>query len=295
MEECEMLLRIKNNAKFIFTRFTVVASMVFGVISIVQMFVDWDILGEKFDDTKCKIAILCLILVSCVVIALIWGILGSNSKSVLLEDEVHIVVKYGNLLKIAFPRKNRGKKIVVIAVNRCFDTIVSQDLIKDDSMHGQFLQLYATDDSARQRLDDEIDASLQEFGIPFEKINRSDKRYGKLKRYPLGSVARIDGKNGITFFLMALTSFDRDCVAHCNRHEYVDCLLKLFEYYDAHGQGRDLYLYPMGTKMARTGLSKKEALDATVTLTKISKTYLKSKTTIIVDERNKNEISIMDL
>lgn len=167
--------------------------------------------------------------------------------------------------------------------------------IKDDSVHGQFLQLYAADDSARQRLDDEIDASLQEFGIPYETISRSDKRYGKLKRYPLGSVARIDGKNGITFFLLALTSFNRDCVAHCNKHEYVECLLKLFEYYDAHGQGQELYLYPMGTKMARTGLSKKEALDVTVTLTKISKEYLKSKTTIIVDERNKNEISIMDL
>lgn len=255
-----MLLRIKNNAKYIFTRFTIVASMVFGLISIVQMFVDWDMLGVNCDDIKGKITILCLILVSCIVIALIWGIFLSNSKRVLVEDDVHIVVKYGNLLKIAFPRKKRSKKIVVIAVNRCFDTIVNQDLIKDDSVHGQFLQLYAADDSARQRLDDEIDASLQEFGIPYETISRSDKRYGKLKRYPLGSVARIDGKNGITFFLLALTSFNRDCVAHCNKHEYVECLLKLFEYYDAHGQGQELYLYPMGTKMARTGLSKKEAL-----------------------------------
>lgn len=290
-----MLLRIKNNVRYIFTRFTIIASMIFGLISIVQIFVDWDMLGVKGDDTKCKIIIFCLILVSCIIIALIWGIFLANSKSVFLKDEVHIVVKYGDLLKVAFPKKDRGEKIVVIAVNRCFDTIVNQDLIKDDSVHGQFLQRYATDDAVRQHLDDAIDTSLQEFGIPYETLNRSDKRYGKLKRYPLGSVARINGENGITFFLLALTSFDLDCVAHCNRHEYVECLLKLFEYYDAHGQGRDLYLYPMGTKMARTGLSKKEALDITVTLTKISKEYLKSKTTIIVDRRNKNEISIMDL
>lgn len=295
MEEREMLLRIKNNAKYIFTRFTIIASMIFGLISIMQMFVDWDVLGEKGNNTKCKIIIFCLILVSCIVIALIWGVFFSNSRSILVEDEVHIVVKYGDLLKIAFPKKYSSEKIVVIAVNRCFDTIVDQDLIKADSMHGQFLRRFVADDAARQRLDDAIDSSLQEFEIPYETINRSDKRYGKLKRYPLGSVARINGENGITFFLLALTSFDRDCVAHCNRHEYVECLLKLFEYYDAHGQGRDLYLYPMGTKMARTGLSKKEALDTTVTLTKISKEYLKSKTTIIVDRRNKNEISIMDL
>lgn len=295
MEEKEMLLRIKNNAKYIFARFTIIASMIFGLISIVQMFVDWNILGIKNDDTKSKIIVLCLILAGCIVVALVWGTFFFNSRNILLEDEVHIVVKYGDLLKIAFPKKYRGEKIVVIAVNRCFDTIVDQNLIKNDSMHGQFLKLYAVDDSRRQNLDDAIDTSLREFGISYETINRSDKRYGKLKRYPLGSVARINGENGITFFLLALTSFDLDCVAHCNKHEYVECILKLFEYYDAHGQGRELYLYPMGTKMARTGLSKKEALEATVTLTKISKEYLKTRTTIVVDKRNKNEISIMDL
>lgn len=273
MEEREMLLRIKNNAKYIITRFTLIASMIFGLISIVQMFVDWDMLGIEGDDAKCKIFIFCMILFSCVVMALIWGIFFSNSRSILVKDEVHIVVKYGDLLKVAFPKKYCGKKIVVIAVNRCFDTIVNQDLIKDDSVHGQFLQLYAADDAARQRLDEAIDTSLQEFGIPYETLNRSDKRYGKLKRYPLGSVARINGENGITFFLLALTSFDLDCVAHCNRHEYVECLLKLFEYYDAHGQGRDLYLYPMGTKMARTGLSKKEASKNISGIGYKSKTY----------------------
>ena len=95
-----MLLRIKNNAKYIFTRFTIIASMIFGLISIMQMFVDWDVLGVKGNDTKCKIIIFCLILVGCIVIALIWGIFFSNSRSVLVEDEVHIVVKYGDLLKI---------------------------------------------------------------------------------------------------------------------------------------------------------------------------------------------------
>ena len=51
MEEREMLLRIKNNAKYIFTRFTIIASMIFGLISIMQMFVDWDVLGEKGNNT----------------------------------------------------------------------------------------------------------------------------------------------------------------------------------------------------------------------------------------------------
>lgn len=289
-----MIIRIKNNAKYIFTHFTFIASMIFGLISIIQMFVGWDTLGVK-DDTKCKIFIFSAILVTSIIVALIWGICFSNKKRVFIEDEVEIVVKYGDLFKIAFPQSQKNEKIVVIAVNRCFDTIISKDLIKADSMHGQFLQKFIKNDSDRLQLDREIETSLQEFDVPYENLSRSDKRYGKLKRYPLGAVARVNGKNGITFFLLALTKFDVDCVAHCNKHEYVECILKLFEYYDVHGQGNELYLYPMGTKMARTGLSKKEALDATVVLTKISKEYLKSKTMIIVDRRNKNDIAIMDL
>lgn len=147
----------------------------------------------------------------------------------------------------------------------------------------------------RQALDAEIESSLKAFGYEYEDISLNEKREGKRKRYPMGSVSRIKGENGVTFFLLALTEFDVDCVAHCDKHQYFDCILKLFEYYDKHGQGKELYLYPMGTAMSRTGLSKKEALESIVLLTQISKNYLKCKTTIIVDKKCKNEISITDL
>lgn len=90
------------------------------------------------------------------------------------------------------------------------------------------MQKFIETDSDRLELDKEIELSLKEFGIPYKKISRSDKRYGKLKRYPLGSVARINGENGITFFLLALPEFDINCVAHCNKQESVECILKLF-------------------------------------------------------------------
>ena len=290
-----MRLRIKNNAKYILTRFSIVSSIIFGLLSIAQIFVGWDMFGIDDENIKCKLIIFLLIIVSCFIVALIWGIFFSYQNTILSEDDVKIVVKYGNILKTAFPKRNSKEKIIVIAVNRCFDTVINQDIIDPDSVHGQFLKRYVKNDADRLQLDSLIDSSLHEFGTSHETIDRSKKRYGKLNRYPLGSVARINGENGVTFFLLALTTFDIDCVAHCDKHEYVECILKLFEYYDAHGQGKDLYLYPMGTKMARTGLSKKEALEATVMLTKISKEHLKSKTTIIVDERNKNDISITDL
>lgn len=286
-----MINRIKNNLHFIFNRFTFVVSIVFALLSGIQMFIDWDNIG--IDDIKNKIAVLLGILMICAIISIVWGMAFANKIAIYSKDDVEIEVRYGDLMKIAFPKKN--DKIVVIAVNRCFDMVVSQDLIYEGSVHGQFIKRYVHNESERASLEANIKKSLSDFGYKPVRLKRSDKRYGNLDRYPLGSIARINGENGVTFFLLALTEFDKDCKAHCNKHQYVECMLKLFDYYDSHGQGMELYLYPMGTGMARTGLSKKEALEATVMLTKLSKEHLKSKTTIVVDKRCKNEISITDL
>lgn len=288
-----MISRIKNNIKYIFNQFTLIVSIVFEVISGIQLFIGWESIG--INNIKYKITALLAILVICGFFSLILGMFFSNKRTIYSKDEVEIEVKYGDLMEIAFPKKMRENRIVVIAVNCCFDMIVNQDLIRENSVHGQFIKKYAHDDIELSDLKTMIEKSLNEFDYNFIQLDRSDKRYGNLKRYPLGSIARIIGRNGVTFFLLALTEFDKDCKAHCDKHQYIECLLKLFEYYDAHGQGMNLYLYPMGTNMARTGLSKKEALEAVIMITKISKEHLKSKTTIIVDKRCKNEISINDI
>ena len=288
-----MINRIKNNLHFIFNRFTFVVSIVFALLSGIQMFIDWDNIG--IDDIKNKIAVLLGILMICAIISIVWGMVFANKIAIYSKDDVEIEVRYGDLMKIAFPKKKKNDKIVVIAVNRCFDMVVSQDLIYEGSVHGQFTKRYVRNESEMAGLEANIKKSLSDFGYKPVRLKRSDKRYGNLDRYPLGSIARINGENGVTFFLLALTEFDKDCKAHCNKHQYVECMLKLFEYYDSHGQGMEMFLYPMGTGMARTGLSKKETLEATLMLTELSKEHLKSKTTIVVDKRCKNEISITDL
>ena len=290
-----MLTIIKINLKYILSKFTIIASSVFGLASIVQLYFDWNTIGIEDDDVKCKIKAFTVLLFICFLTALVWGLHSSKEVTILSEDDVEIIVRYDDLMKIAFPKKPQTERIVVIAVNCCYDTVVNDDIIHEGSVHGQFLKRFAYSDEKRQALDAEIESSLKAFGYEYEDISLNEKREGKRKRYPMGSVSRIKGENGVTFFLLALTEFDVDCVAHCDKHQYFDCILKLFEYYDKHGQGKELYLYPMGTAMSRTGLSKKEALESIVLLTQISKNYLKCKTTIIVDKKCKNEISITDL
>lgn len=123
-----MISRIKNNIKYIISRFTLIVSIVFGLIAGIQIFIDWDNIGV--DNTKNKIAILIVVLALCGIISLIWGIFLSNNRIIYSKDEVEIEVRYGDLMKIAFPKKNKTKRIVVIAVNRCFDMVVDKDLRK---------------------------------------------------------------------------------------------------------------------------------------------------------------------
>lgn len=66
-----MIRRIKINFKYIFTKFTLIVSIVFGIISGIQIFADWNTIGIK--DTKNKILILFALLLLCGVIAFIWG------------------------------------------------------------------------------------------------------------------------------------------------------------------------------------------------------------------------------
>ncbi len=58
-----------------------------------------------------------------------------------------INICYADIMKISFPRKSKGKKIVVIPVNTSFDTIVDENLASCDrplvsatTVHGLWLK-----------------------------------------------------------------------------------------------------------------------------------------------------------
>lgn len=105
-----MFQRIKNNLKYIGSRFTILTSIIFGIISIVQMFVGWEVLGIEENDTNRKVILLISLLIFCGIIAIIWGIFFSNEITVFAQDDVEIKVKYDDLMKIAFPKKQKRKE-----------------------------------------------------------------------------------------------------------------------------------------------------------------------------------------
>lgn len=81
------------------------------------------------------------LLISAATVAIIWlAVLTYKSKSILTTERVtifnaennhHVYAEYGDLFA-----NNGSSKNVVITANRCFDTIVDNDLISETTIHG---------------------------------------------------------------------------------------------------------------------------------------------------------------
>ena len=157
-------------------------------------------------------------------------------------------------MSISFPKKER-KRNIVIPVNRCFDTLVDDDLISSRTLHGQAVQ--KLNSSHREgELNEKIQRKLADRNFVFEKLDEEQKRKGNLKRYNAGTIVEIPAENGVTFFLLALTKFDKDLHAHVTDFEYVSVLMKLLIYNTKRSQGNPLLIPLIGAGAA--GIQKDE-------------------------------------
>ncbi len=91
---------------------------------------------------------------------------------------------------------------IVVGSNSTFDTRVSRELIAENSVQGQFTKRYY---GGELQLDAELNTALN--GIPSEELN--GQRVGKTKRYPLGTIVRLNPKDRTGYFV---------AIAHINEH-----------------------------------------------------------------------------
>ena len=167
-----------------------------------------------------------------------------------IEDtDSKISLSFGNILK--------KKGIIVIHVNREFDTIVGNGIILPTSLHGKFINKFYKDDIGT--LDTLIDNQLH--GILSE--DRSGKQKGKRKTYPLGTCVKIERK-GTTYILAALTRFDDNCHAEpIDKFVRNEFLSKVWEWIRANIEPGDIHFPLIGTgcsRMIGTTLEKYRAI-----------------------------------
>lgn len=208
----------------------------------------------------------------------------------------HVYVQYGDALSENILNRDAAskKRNIVVSVNRCFDTIVDDNLISVNSLHGQAMKsLYDSGQYTVSSLDKKIQQKLKNF--PYELVNNSDKPKGNLKRYGEGSVAEIDLGTDIVYFFVGLTSFDRMLHPYISDVEYGVAIVKALQYCIDRNQGYPVILPLLGGGRAQTHKEEKDILEFFIKLIQLNKLSINCDIHIVVRESAKGSISILKL
>ncbi|MBU6536723.1 hypothetical protein HZS56_37620 [Streptomyces sp. A108] len=142
---------------------------------------------------------------------------------------------------------------LVVGFCDTFDTDVSDGvLISGTSVQGQLLRRRYGGDV--RRLDDELDAALGG-AVPVAAETRETKPYGKLDRYPVGTVAVLGSRPRLVFGV-AYSRLGNDCVARSGTEELWLSLGRVWDAVYRHGQ-----LDRVAVPLIGSGLSRLHGLD----------------------------------
>jgi transcriptional regulator with XRE-family HTH domain len=137
---------------------------------------------------------------------------------------------------------------LAVGFSDTFDTSIADNrIINRSSLQGQLLQrLFASD---QRQLDDQLAAALADVA-PVRTESPRDKRYGKLARYPLGTVAVL-GRPDRLIFAVAYGLMGNDLLVRAPVEGLWHCFAQLWESVYRHGQRRPLSIPLMGSGLAR--------------------------------------------
>lgn len=201
------------------------------------------------------ISIMCCIVVT-------WLTLSQTKKVVLTSNSGHkVYVQYGDMYSSSIVSPNyEERRNIVVSVNRCFDTIVDNDLVSDKSQHGRIMnEMYAKRLYTPETLNEKIQEKLR--GEHYVDLARTNKSKGNTFRYDVGTIAEIQGDYPIIYFFLGLTKFDSHFMASTSKDEFVLAIQKLIEYCNTRSQGYPIVMPLIGSNLARTDISQKDILN----------------------------------
>ncbi len=153
-----MISRIKNNISVLRKYFLGYCAAVFPLLEIITIFISLEDFG--IDSKKSKI-MLFIILICVGTFTAVFSTLLQTKKQIFGDTSKGCSICYGDLMKIAFNNRKMKEKIIVIHVNRCFDLSCENNLIRENSIHGQFLKKYIHNEDEREKLHNYIESYLK--------------------------------------------------------------------------------------------------------------------------------------
>lgn len=203
----EFLEVVKKNVENIGKTTLTIAGGLFTILSIVLSFITWEDVG--ITNIYVKILIFLSILGVALIMSILWICIIKRNYLIWDNGDGKINICYADIMKLGFPKKDKTKKIVVIPVNTCFDTIVDENLslydkplVSPTTVHGLWVKNMIKHGFQVSDIDSAIDNYLSLKGImPIKELSEQEKKRGKRKCFENGTIVVVEGKNNIEFFL----------------------------------------------------------------------------------------------
>jgi hypothetical protein len=173
------------------------------------------------------------------------------------------------LIKICYKLPGRDVKIeirvadifkvpgeIVISTNTTFDTDTSSGLISSNSLQGKFTKEFY--DGNFQHLNEDLDRALA------TTASQPVTGPGKLKKYEIGSVAKITTK-GRTFYLLAMADMNQHGNAQSSKLLIKQALKGLWDFIMQKGELGDVAIPLLGTGRGRVNATREETIKMIVT------------------------------
>jgi len=161
------------------------------------------------------------------------------------QKDFAIEVLIGDLFKVS------GE--VIISTNSTFDTDMSSGLIAVTSLQGQLATNYFNGQTAE--IDRQIEQSLSR-----EQFTINERRPGKQKQYPIGTVARVSAHNK-NFYLVAMSHMDESGNASSDLKMIDEALEKLWVNLASKGEVGDIVMPLIGTGRGRVAYPRKKMIE----------------------------------
>ena len=202
------------------------------------------------------------------------------------RPEMTVTVTVGDMLE----RKGQ----IVVGFTDTFDTQVADGVINSASLQGQLLEkVYGGD---LQRLDRDIELALSSVALEKTEL-RSDKANGKLKRYPVGTVAILN-TDANKVYAVAYSSMGNDLVAKSNVQRLWYSLGKLWDAVYRNGQ-RDAVAMPLvGSELARINCLDRESLLKMSLLSFVSRSredLICKSFTVVIHPKDHDKINMLEV
>lgn len=286
-----MIKRLKTNFSVLIKYIVSYWSGLSALACVILTFISWEDIGISGSLNKI------LLLLGIVGLAIVFSIItiyARKEKRIFGDINKGVSLRYGDLMKFGFPKKSSTDRIVVIPVNRCFDLSCEENLIADNSIHGQWINKFINDQRNVEEIHNKICSTLNSLQADFINLAQNDKPLGYLDRYNPGTVVELKGDKNVTFYLWAVAELDEELKANCTEMDYYKAIQGLLNYYDSHGQGVEMYCPIAGDRFIRPIRETTDILHFLLSVLKFSKDKVHGQINIVVYKKMKSDISILE-